>query len=66
MVLRTKQEYLYKYKLSAFLIMAIYLGGVTFTKKSSKNKDNSLKNDLEKFRNHNEEDERKNLYILYG
>ena len=62
-VLRSKQEYLYKYKFSAFLLITIYAGGVAFTKRSSKSKDKNLKNELDKFRNHNEENERNKNFI---
>jgi hypothetical protein len=55
-VLRTKQEYLYKYKLSAFILMGIFLASQIYSRRSSKSQENNFKNQLDKYRNTEEDD----------
>ena len=56
-VLRSKQEYLYKYKLSAIIMMGIFLASQIYSRRSSKSKENNFKNQLDKYRNTEEEDD---------
>lgn len=56
-VLRTKQEFLYKYKMGIYLIMGGFVVNQVFSKRSTKSKEKNFKGELNKYKNHNEDDE---------